>query len=121
MDNLQSSTPIRPLHVEIDGVGKYRQARSVEDLAAFLLSEQWPHLENDPAPFHHALMTSIDAMQLYLDSEVARQAFVEAAHASRMHVLPDDMQEEKKAGRRRQKPRRSGAMRGHHTGGAHTR
>ena len=42
MDNLQ--TPIRPLQVEIDGMAKYRQARSVEDLAAFLLSEKWPHL-----------------------------------------------------------------------------
>jgi hypothetical protein len=31
-------------------------------------------------------------MQLYLDPEMARQAFVEAAHASSMHVLPDDME-----------------------------
>lgn len=115
MDNLQIPIPIRPLHIEIDGMAKYRQARSVEDLAAFLLSEQWPHLENDPAAFHHALATSMDAMQLYLDPEVARKAFVEAAHASRMHVLPDDVKEKKKAGKRRQKPRRSGAVGGHHT------
>lgn len=115
MDNLQSPTPIRPLYVEIDGIAKYRQAHSVEDLAAFLLSEQWPHLENDPALFHHALATSMDAMQLYLDPEVARKAFVEAAHASRMHILPDDMKGKKKAGKRRQKPRRSGAVEGHHT------
>jgi hypothetical protein len=100
MDNLQISTAIRPLHVEIDGAAKYRQAHSVEDLAAFLLSEKWPHLENDPAAFHHALATSMDAMQLYLDPEIARQAFVEAAHASRMHVLPDDVKEKKKAGKR---------------------
>lgn len=99
MDNLHSSTPIRPLHVEIDGAAKYRQAHSVEDLAAFLLSEKWPHLENDPSAFHRALATSMDAMQLYLDPEIARQAFVAAAHASRMHVLPDDMKE-KKAGKR---------------------
>lgn len=115
MDNLQSPTPIRPLHVEIDGTAKYRVAHSVEDLAAFLLSEQWPHLENDPALFHHALATSMDAMQLYLDPEVARKAFVEAAHASRMHILPDDMKGKRKAGKRLQKPRRSGAVGGHHT------
>jgi hypothetical protein len=39
-------------------MAKYRQAHGVEDFAAFLLSEQWPHLENDPALFHHALATS---------------------------------------------------------------
>jgi hypothetical protein len=33
-------TPIRPLHIEIDGVSKYRRAYSVEDLAALLLSEK---------------------------------------------------------------------------------
>ncbi|MBB3447065.1 MULTISPECIES: DUF982 domain-containing protein [unclassified Rhizobium] len=92
MESLSSSTPIRPLHAEIDGMSKCRQAYSVEDLAAFLLSEKCPHLENDPVRFHHALATSMDAMQLYLDPEMARQAFVEAAHASSMHVLPDDME-----------------------------
>jgi len=92
METLSSSTPIRPLHVEIDGMSKYRQAYSVEDLAAFLLSEKWPPVENDPARFHCALATSMDAMQLYLDPKIALQVFVEAAHASRMHVLPDDME-----------------------------
>lgn len=29
--------PVRPLHVEIDGTARYRQAYSVEDLAALLL------------------------------------------------------------------------------------
>ncbi len=65
MDNLQASTPIRPLHVEIDGMSKYRQAHSVEDLASFLLSEKWPHVEHDPGRFHRALATLMDAMQLY--------------------------------------------------------
>ncbi|TCR94788.1 DUF982 domain-containing protein [Rhizobium sp. BK418] len=99
MDDLQSSTPIRPLHVEIDGMAKYRQASSVEDLAGFLLSERWPHLENDTETFHRALATAMEAMQLYLDPEIARKAFVEAAHASKMHILPDDM-DETKAGNR---------------------
>jgi len=30
-------------------------------------------------------------MELYLDPESARDAFVDAAHAAGMHVLPDDM------------------------------
>ncbi|XAZ26084.1 DUF982 domain-containing protein (plasmid) [Sinorhizobium sp. B11] len=86
METLSLSTPIRPLHVERSPGPQGR------DLAAFLLSEKWPHLENDPARFHHALATSMDAMQLFLDPEIARQALVEAAHASSMHVLPDDME-----------------------------
>lgn len=91
METLSSSRPIPPLRVEIDGMSKYRHAHSVEDLAAFLFSEKWPHVENDPARFYHALATSMDAMQLCLDPEIAGQAFVEAAHASRMHVPPDDL------------------------------
>src|SRR4051812_43138491 len=52
-----------------------------------------PHVENDPGRFHKALATSIDAMQLFVDPEIARRAFVEAAPCSRMHILPDEMDE----------------------------
>ena len=51
----------------------------------------------DPA-FHRALATSLDAMELYIDPETAREAFVRAAHMAGMHVLPDDMAEIRKAG-----------------------
>ncbi|MBX4860148.1 DUF982 domain-containing protein [Rhizobium ruizarguesonis] len=89
--------PVRPLHVEIDGMGRYRQAYSVEDLAALLLGDGWPRADKT-SHFHRAVATSLDAMELYLDPEIARAAFVNAAHAAGMHVLPDDMAEMKKAG-----------------------
>lgn len=89
--------PVRPLHVEIDGVGRYRQAFSVDDLAALLL-RGWPHsAKTDPA-FHRALATSLDAMELYVDAETAREAFVDAARTAGMTVLPDDMAEMRSTG-----------------------
>lgn len=96
--NASDVVPVRPLHVEIGGMGKYRQAYSVDDLAAMLLDTEWPRDGRSTAEFHRALATSLDAMELYLDPAIAREAFVEAAHAAGMHVLPDDMTEPRKAG-----------------------
>jgi hypothetical protein len=48
--------------------------------------------------FHHALATVFDAKELYLDPEFAREAFVKAAHAAGIHVLPDDMAHMKRVG-----------------------
>jgi hypothetical protein len=72
MQDFHVRVPIVPLHVEIDGRNAYRQA-------------------------HRALVTSIEAMQLYLDASSAGAAFVDAAHASGMHILPDDVEEIRKA------------------------
>ncbi len=88
--------PISPLQVEINGIGKYRKAETVQDLARMLLSEKW-HNKGDREEFHRALVTSIEAIELYVDADTARKAFVLAAHAAGMHVLPDDMDERKKA------------------------
>ncbi|EJB02152.1 Protein of unknown function (DUF982) [Rhizobium leguminosarum bv. trifolii WSM597] len=98
MNNSQIKVPIRPLHVEIEGLARYRQAHSVDELALLLLSVSWPSGGKQSSEFHQALATSLDAMELYLDPEVARGAFVMAAHAAGMHVLPDDMAETKIAG-----------------------
>ncbi|MCS0459955.1 DUF982 domain-containing protein [Rhizobium favelukesii] len=85
---------IKPLEVEIDGHGKYRHAETVQDLARMLLSK-WPGSEGEK--FHSALMRSIEAMEWYVAAATARSAFVDAAHEAGMHVLPDDMDEMKKA------------------------
>jgi hypothetical protein len=87
-------TPIAPLEVEINGVGHYAPAETVEEMIKFLTS-QWPD-KSKPA-FHSALARSIDAMVFATDPQAARAAFVVAAHAAGMHVLPDDMDEMRKA------------------------
>jgi len=89
-------TPIAPLDVEIDGVGKYAPASSVEDLKALLTSLEWPYTK--PKEFHRALVSSFDALDHVIEPSAVREAFVNAAHAAGMHVLPDDMAEVRKAG-----------------------
>ena len=98
MNSSQIKVPIRPLHVEIEGLARYRQAHTVDQLAGLLLSVGWPSTGKQTSEFHHALATSLDAMELYIDPEDARRAFVEAAHVAGIHVLPDDMPEMKLAG-----------------------
>ncbi|WP_025659257.1 DUF982 domain-containing protein [Rhizobium sp. IBUN] len=87
---------IKPLQVEIDGMGRYRKAETVDQLAAMLLSGKWHHRGGDK--FHSALMRSVEALEFYTDADIARAAFVDAAHEAGMHVLPDDIAEMKKAG-----------------------
>lgn len=84
---------INPMQVEIDGMGRYRKAETVQDLAGMLLSEQWHHKHG--SKFHGALMLSIEALEFYVDAKAARAAFVDAAHEAGMHVLPDDATEKK--------------------------
>lgn len=98
MNTSQIKVPIRPLHVEIEGAARYRQAHTIDDLAALLMSTSWPPSGKQTLVFHHALATSLDAMELYVDADAARAAFVEAAHAAGMHILPDDMAQIKMTG-----------------------
>ncbi len=98
MNSSHVQVPIRPLHVEIEGLARYRQAYTVDQLAGLLLSVSWPSSGKQTSEFHHALATSLDALELYVDPEVARAAFVDAAHVAGLHVLPDDMPEMKLAG-----------------------
>lgn len=98
MNTSQVQIPIRPLHVEIEGLARYRQAHTVDQLAGLLLGVSWPSTGKQTSEFHHALATPLDALELYLDPEVAREAFVNAAHVAGMRVLPDDMPEMKLAG-----------------------
>ena len=90
--------PVRPLHIEIAGAARYRQAFSVDDLTALLVGDGWPQSGKTDPSFHRALATALDAMELYVDPETAREAFVHAAHSAGMHVLPDDMAGMRKAG-----------------------
>jgi hypothetical protein len=88
--------PISPLQVEIDRVGRYQNAESVGDLSGLLLSSSWPGTKG--TLFHRALVSSLEALDFHTDGRTARKAFVKAAHAAGMHVLPDDMEEMRKPG-----------------------
>jgi len=89
-----SLTPIEPLEVEINGIGQYALAETVEEMIMYL-TDKWPD-KSKPA-FHIALARSIDAMVFAAEPEAARAAFVAAARAAGMHVLPDDIEEMRKA------------------------
>jgi hypothetical protein len=86
---------IKPLEVEIDGAGKYRHAETVEDLVKLLMGCSWPQ---GGKQFHSALWRSMEALDSVTEADIARAAFVDAAHEVGMHVLPDDMAEIRKAG-----------------------
>ncbi len=95
MDGMHRTT-IAPLDVEIDGVGKYAPASSVQDPTALLTSLGRPNKK--PKEFHRALVSSFDALDHVIEPPTAREAFVKAAQAAGMHVLPDDMADVRKAG-----------------------
>jgi len=86
---------IKPLEVEIDGAGKYRHAETVEDLVKLLMGSSWPE---GGKQYHSALWRSMEALDSVTEADIARDAFVDAAHEVGMHVLPDDMAEMRKAG-----------------------
>ncbi|EPE96959.1 DUF982 domain-containing protein, partial [Rhizobium grahamii] len=79
---------IKPMHVEIDGMGRYRKVQTVQELADMLMSGSWHH---HGGKFHRALSTSIRALELHSNAHTARSAFVDAAHEAGMRILPDDM------------------------------
>jgi hypothetical protein len=55
MDGMRR-TPLAPLDVEIDGIGKYAPASSAEALTALLTSLEWPNKK--PKEFHRAAVSS---------------------------------------------------------------
>ncbi|EJL52771.1 hypothetical protein PMI09_03675 [Rhizobium sp. CF122] len=87
---------INPMDVGFEGnTGCFRHADTVEDLAAILLSSKWDW-SNVPS-FHHALMSTLEALEFYTDAASARAAFVVAAHEAGLQVLPDDAAKVRKA------------------------
>lgn len=72
----------------------YRAANTVADLAGIHLCDDWTGREDE---FRHALITCFENMEIMGDPEAASQAFVQAAHASRMAVFPDDVENMKQA------------------------
>jgi len=82
------STPkvlVFQLHVGIGEVGRYRQVSYVDELAAILIGREWSQSLNTDPGSQRALVTSPDAMKLYIDPETVHEAFESAAHG--MHVL----------------------------------
>ncbi|CCM76455.1 DUF982 domain-containing protein [Rhizobium mesoamericanum] len=79
---------IKPLEVELNGVGQYQHAETVQDLVKMLMGGKWP---GGGRKYHNALWRSMEAIDWYIDASTARAAFVDAAHEAGMHVLPDDM------------------------------
>ena len=83
---------ISPMDVGFEGnTGRYRHADTVEDLAAILLKSKWDW-PNAPC-FHHALVSTLEALEFYTDAARARAAFNAAAHEARVRVLPHDAAE----------------------------
>ncbi|TCM79248.1 DUF982 domain-containing protein [Rhizobium sp. BK068] len=66
---MESDLPvlIKPLEVEFNGVGQYRHAETVQDLAAMLLGGKWP--EGKGKKFHAALWRSMEAIEWYVDAD----------------------------------------------------
>jgi adenosine/AMP kinase len=83
-----SPVPIKPIQAEVDGIGRYRSAYTVSDLALMLMNK-WPPQAKGLA-FHRALATCLEALEGQPDAEQAREAFVDAAHEAGISVLPDD-------------------------------
>jgi hypothetical protein len=83
-----SSVPIKPIKAEVHGLGRYRDAHTVSDLASMLLVE-WPVQAKGDA-FRHALVVCFDALEARSGAGRARKAFVAAAHEAGISVLPDD-------------------------------
>jgi Protein of unknown function (DUF982) len=81
---------IKPLEIEIDGeISARRNCREL------LMGSSWPE---GGKQFHSALWRSMEALDSVTEADIARAAFVDAAHEVGMHVLPDDMAEIRKAG-----------------------
>ncbi|MGO6853072.1 DUF982 domain-containing protein [Rhizobium beringeri] len=55
------------------------------------MSERWPRQLNDPT-WQHARASCLRSLQGELQPTRARQAFVSAARAAHLKVLPDDEQ-----------------------------
>ena len=83
-----SPVPIKPIQAEVDGIGRYRSAHTVSDLALMLMN-RWPPQAQGHA-FRRALATCLEALEGQSDAERAREAFVDAAHEAGISVLPDD-------------------------------
>jgi hypothetical protein len=92
--NIDLPVPIKPLAVEINGLGQYQRADTVQDLVKMLLGGKWP---GGGKKYNNALWRSMEAIDWYVSAETARGAFVDAAHEAGMHILPDDQAEMRKA------------------------
>jgi hypothetical protein len=84
-----SPVPIKMISAQIQGVGSYRSARTVADLAGMLMSNDWPRKAGDPI-FQRALVACLTALTDQSGGSRARKAFIAAARAAGITLLPDD-------------------------------
>ncbi|WP_374992010.1 DUF982 domain-containing protein [Rhizobium sp. Pop5] len=77
------------ISVQIQGVGRYRSAHTVADLAGMLISDDWLSQAGDPT-FQRALVACLTALTDQSGGDRARKAFVAAARAAGIALLPDD-------------------------------
>ena len=91
-DGWRGSGFISPMDVGFEGnTGRQRHADTVEDLAAILLKSKWGW--SIVPSFHHALVSTLEALEFYTNAASARAAFNAAAHEARVRVLPHDAAE----------------------------
>ena len=71
------------VELELHGVGRYRVVKSTEDAARCLL-EYWPRGKGKA--YMDAQQACLDALEGSTTPEVAREAFIGAALAARIHI-----------------------------------
>lgn len=84
-----SPVPIKMITAQIHGAGRYRSARTVADLAGMLISDDWPNKARDPI-FQRALVVCLTALTDQSGGNRARKAFIAAARAAGITLLPED-------------------------------
>ncbi|MFW8643305.1 DUF982 domain-containing protein [Rhizobium beringeri] len=83
--------PIMEIAVSLPDREHFATASTISGLIGILMSERWPRQLNDPT-WQHARASCLRSLQGELQPTRARQAFVSAARAAHLKVLPDDEQ-----------------------------
>ncbi|RXT20577.1 hypothetical protein B5P46_24520 [Rhizobium leguminosarum] len=86
-----STIPIMEIAVSLPDREHFATASTISGLIGILMSARWPRQLNDPT-WQHALASCLRSLQGELQPTGARQAFVSAARAAHLKVLPDDEQ-----------------------------
>ncbi|NEI38964.1 DUF982 domain-containing protein [Rhizobium leguminosarum] len=85
-----STIEIMEIAVSLPDREHFSTASMVSGLMGILMSERWPRQLNDT--WQHALASCLRSLQGELQPTSATQAFVSAARAAHLKVLPDDEQ-----------------------------
>jgi hypothetical protein len=85
-DDDLSPIPIAPLAAAVHGIGRYRTAHNVEDLAYMLLN-LWPADQRGDA-WIRAQTACLEALTEQSGGDAARDAFIEAAAEAGISTMP---------------------------------